>query len=45
MPVEMNRALCEIVLIACEWVFPPLLAVAWLIDHRRAKKARVRNAF
>ena len=38
MPVEMNRALCEIVLIACAWTFPPLLAVAWLIDRKRGRE-------
>lgn len=35
MSVEMNRALCEIVVIASVWALPIVLLAAWLLERRR----------
>lgn len=39
MNVAAERAACEILLIACAWVFVPLVGAAWLTDRRRERRA------
>ena len=37
MNVVAERAACEIVLIACAWVFPVLVGAAYIIDRMRGR--------
>ena len=33
MPVELNRVLCEIIVIASVWALPIVLLAAWLLER------------